>query len=85
MPPTGTVNFGASSINDLYIEPATDPTGGGHPCGQLVARKADGTIARSALYIFEHNTAGLKAFTGNGSDASVFEVDANGRIVVQTP
>ncbi|HWM92342.1 MAG TPA: hypothetical protein VN493_16375 [Thermoanaerobaculia bacterium] len=71
--------------NNLYFEPATDPTGHNHPTAQLVFKDAEGTLHRAAFFIFEHNTAGLKAFVGNGCDGDVFETDVNGRLAVQYP
>ena len=73
---------------NLYFVPASDPTGANppHPTCELVFKDAAGVEHHSGFKIFENNTAGFRGYTGNGGDASVFEVDpANGRLVIQAP
>lgn len=85
MPATGTFTP-SPSVDNAGWEVANDPSGHDHPCIQAWVRLPDGTKHYPRFFLYEHNSAGWRGFTGNGADTAVFETDpANGRLVIQAP
>ena len=50
--------------------PTADPTGGGLQAHRIQIADASGVYRETQLHLILHNSAGWKAYTGNGADAA---------------
>jgi hypothetical protein len=62
---------------------ASDPTGNSQDTEELIAKDAAGAVLHTGVFVQRHGGGKLRLCLGNGqAAASIFEVDANGRVVV---